>query len=114
VFCVNLIGEKDNCVMPRMKISVPHKLSVDEARSRIKTLLREFKNETAYKISKIQESWVDGAAHFSFRIMGFFVQGSLYIEPSRVLLEGKFPVAAFPFKSMVQRDITDSARKFLS
>ncbi|NVM22007.1 MAG: polyhydroxyalkanoic acid system family protein [Desulfobacterales bacterium] len=100
--------------MPRIKISVPHNLRVDEVRDRIKNLLGEFKNKTAYKVSRIQESWVDGTAHFSLRIMGFFVEGSLYVEPSRVRLEGKFPVAALPFKSMVQRDIIDSARKFLS
>ncbi len=100
--------------MPRMKISVPHSLGVNQATNRIKGLIGRLKSENGDKISDIQEAWDDNTAHFSFRIMGLFIQGDLFVEPSRILLEGKYPIAALPFKSMVERDIKDNAQTLLS
>ena len=99
--------------MPQMKMSVSHSLDVDDARDRVKNLMNRFKSQVDYTINGVRQSWVDNTAHFSLYIMGFFVEGNLYVEPTMVRLEAAFPFAALPFKSMVKRDIEKSARELL-
>ncbi|MBW2194947.1 MAG: polyhydroxyalkanoic acid system family protein [Deltaproteobacteria bacterium] len=100
--------------MPRMNISVPHQLSVKEATKRIKNLVMEFKTQIGDKVTDVNESWVNDAACFSFRILGFLVEGNLYVKASEIRLDGKFPIAALPFKGMVERDIKEKAQVLLS
>lgn len=99
--------------MPKLAISVPHDLGEDEARNRIKGFVKTFVREKGQPVSDISESWVDHTACFSFRIMGFFIEGSLHVEESCVRLEGSFPLAALPFKKGVERDIRDMAKKMI-
>jgi hypothetical protein len=96
-----------------MAISVPHNLGADEARNRIKCLSETLVRENQGKISEMQESWVDHAARFSFRILGFSVEGNLHVEESHVRLEGKFPLAGLPFKKGIEKDIKNTARKLM-
>ena len=100
--------------MPRMAISVPHNLGADEARNRIKRLAETLIRENKGKIKDIQESWVDHTARFSFHVLGFSVAGSLHVEESQVRLEGKFPLAALPFKKGIEKDIKTAASKLMS
>ena len=100
--------------MPRMNISVPHELSVNEATKRIKNLIMEFKAQHGDKVTDVKEAWVDVTACFSFRVLGFFVEGNLYVKASEIHLDGKFPIAAIPFKGMVERDIKEKAQVLLS
>ncbi len=100
--------------MPRMSISLPHELGVKEATKRIKSLLMEFKTQIGGKVTDVKESWVDDTSSFSFRILGFSVEGNLYVKASEIRLDGKFPIAALPFKGMVERDIKEKAQVLLS
>ena len=99
--------------MPRMDLSVSHELGAEEATKRLKRLSKTLVEENQGILSDIQESWVDHTAHFSFRVMGFSIQGSLYVEDSQVRLEGKFPIAALPFKKGIEKDIKSAAKKLM-
>ena len=96
-----------------MTISVPHNLGSEEATNRLKRLSKTLVEENHSILSDIHESWVDHTAHFSFRIMGFSIEGSLYVEDSQMRLEGKFPLAALPFKKGIEKDIRNAARKLM-
>ena len=100
--------------MPQIAFSVPHNLGMDDASHKMRNLLSEFQNNNDYNLSNVQESWVDSTAHFSFDIMGFSVRGSLFVEPSEVRLQIKFPLAALPFKHKVKREIIESIRELLA
>ena len=99
--------------MPRMQICVSHDLGADEATNRLKRLSTTLVEENQSILSDIHESWIDHTAHFSFRIMGFSIEGSLYVEDSQMRLEGKFPLAALPFKKGIEKDIRNAARKLM-
>ena len=97
-----------------MNISILHELGVEEALKRIKNLVTEFKAQNGDKVTDVKESWVNDTAYFSFRILGFFVEGNLYVKTSEIHLDGKFPIAALPFKKIVEKDIREKAQILLS
>jgi len=99
--------------MPKLNMTVAHKLSQDEALLRIKGLLGEVKTEFAGKISNLKEDWSGNRGTFSFSAMGFGVSGVLTVHESRVELAGNLPFAALPFKGKVEATIRERAEKLL-
>jgi len=100
--------------MPDIKLSVPHKLSPEEARQRITKLISETKSQFGNSVSDVKESWVDNRGTFSFRAMGFSVSGNLQVEPSTVEVEINLPFAALPFKSRAEKEISNRAKELLA
>ena len=100
--------------MPSLKLSIPHKLGVDEARKRISHLVTDTKKHAAGMISDVQESWEGQHATFSFKVMGFTVSGNLEVAADKVDIEIVFPFAALPFKGKVESEITTRARDLLA
>jgi hypothetical protein len=93
--------------MPEMKLAVPHHLQQDDAAARIKGLIKQVQEQYASKVSNLKESWEGHIGNFSFEVMGFPVSGILKIEPSEVLMTGKIPLAAMPFKGMIETTLRE-------
>lgn len=100
--------------MPKLNMTVSHKLSQDEALLRIKRLLGEVKVDLVDKISNLQEDWRGNKGTFSFSAMGFRVSGVLTVHKSKVELAGKLPFAAIPFRGKVEAIIRERAEKLLA
>ena len=100
--------------MPAIKLSVPHKLSPEEAKQRITKLISETKSQFGSTVSDVKESWTDNRGDFSFRAMGFAVAGNLQVEPSAVQIEINLPFAALPFKSRAEKEISTRAKELLA
>jgi hypothetical protein len=92
---------------------VPHRLGPDEAKSRIVKLLSETRNQFDGKVTDVVESWAGNVETFSFRAMGFAVDGTLEVQPSEVLIDMNLPWAAVPFKGRVESEILKHARELL-
>lgn len=99
--------------MPKIKLSVPHRLNQDEARSRVTRLIAESKEKFGDHVSDLQESWNGNLDNFSFRAMGFSVEGQLDVQPAEVRIEINFPWAALPFKGRVESEIVKHANELL-
>ncbi|MBN1251620.1 MAG: polyhydroxyalkanoic acid system family protein [Bacteroidales bacterium] len=99
--------------MPNLKISVEHNLNKDEAKERIMNLLANLKNEFKDKVSNVNEIWNEYNSEFSFRIMGLPVKGNLTVETETIVLDGKLPIAALPFKRNIESLIRNEAEKLL-
>lgn len=100
--------------MPAINLSIPHKLSPEEAKLRITKLITETKSQFGGSVSEVKESWADNKGTFSFRAMGFPVSGNLQVEPSTVQVEINLPFAALPFKGRVESEISTRAKQLLA
>ena len=100
--------------MPKFSMSVPHKLSQDEALRRIQGLLADLKAQHADRFSDLQETWTDHDGRFSVTAMGFKLAGSLSVKPASVELNGDLPFAAVPFKSRIEQVLRERAERLLA
>jgi hypothetical protein len=100
--------------MPKMTINVPHRLSEEEALTRIKTLLGDLKQRHGDHITEVKEVWQGNRADFSFKAMGFSTAGTLSVTPTEAELSGSLPFAALPFKGRIEGEIRKRAEELLS
>ncbi len=100
--------------MPKLEISVRHRLPRDEAIRRIKSLLVDLEEEHGDNIAKMQEAWSGNIGQFSFEAMGFAVSGTLEVTSSEVKLNGQLPFAASFFKGRIESAIRERAQRLLT
>ena len=100
--------------MPKIDLSVAHKLGQEEAKKRIASLMADSRTRFAGKVSNVAESWNGYVDAFSFEAMGFAVNGKLEVQPTQVLIEMNLPWAAYPFKARIQEEILTHARELLA
>lgn len=100
--------------MPKISLSVSHRLPQEEALNRIKKLLGEVKQQFADKISNMHESWNGNTGKFSFLAMGFAVSGILIVKSSEIELTGNLPFAATLFKGKIESTIRERAEILLA
>ena len=97
-----------------MKVTVPHKIGETDARERIVNLVNILKEEYKGQVTDVNESWHGNAGNFSFKLMGFSVDGNIMVEPHAVHVEGSLPLAAIPFKSRIESTIKSKMETLLS
>lgn len=97
-----------------MNINIPHKLSNDEALSRIKTLLTKLKTEQKDVVSNVREEWNGNKGNFAFTAKGFDVEGVITVNEGMVDIDAKLPFALSLFKGAISKFIKDKAQDLLS
>lgn len=100
--------------MPKIQLSVPHKLKQDEAKTRISKLIADGRSQFGDRVTDLQEAWTGNIESFSFRAMGFAIDGHLDVQPAEVLIDINLPWAALPFKGRVESEILKHARELLA
>ena len=100
--------------MPKIKVSVPHQLGQDEAKTRISKLIAESRDQFGGKVTNLAEAWNGYMDNFRFRAMGFDVDGQLDVQPNEVRIEVNLPWAALPFKGRVESEILKHAQELLA
>jgi len=100
--------------MPSIDMSIPHKLTQEEAKRRIQDLLPKMKTDFADQIKDLKEEWDGNSGKFSFSVMGFAVAGVLTVNESSVDLNGNLPFAATFFKGKIKSVIQSKAEEILA
>jgi hypothetical protein len=100
--------------MPKINLSVPHNLSQEEAKRRVSALIADSRTRFAGQVSNVAECWSGYADAFSFKAMGFCVNGKLDVQPAQVLLEIVLPLAAYPLKRRIETEIQAHAHQLLA
>jgi len=100
--------------MPKIHLTLPHSLSVEEAKHRVAHLIAETRVEFSDVISDVEESWNGDIETFRFRAMGFTVTGTIEAQPSAVVIQMHLPFAALPFKGRVEAELSKHARNSLA
>ena len=97
-----------------LKQTIHHKLSQQEALSRIKNLFTKLKQEQKDKISGIKEDWNNETLQFQFTVLRFTVSGSLAVHPSSIEMAADVPFAIFLFRSKIKEVIRTKAKELFS
>ena len=100
--------------MLKIKLSVPHQLGQEEAKSRVSKLIAESRGQFGDRVTDLEEAWTGNSSAFRFRVMGFAVDGQLEVQPAEVRIDLNLPWAALPFKSRVEGEILRHARELLA
>lgn len=107
-------GRPEIFIMPKLNLSVPHKLTQDEAKNRIVKLIADSRAKFGGQVSDLKETWDGYTEHFSFRVMGMSIEGRVDVQPSEVVIDGNLPWSAAPFKGMIEAEILKHARELLA
>jgi Putative polyhydroxyalkanoic acid system protein (PHA_gran_rgn) len=99
--------------MPDFTMTVRHRLSRDEATTRIKNLLQDVKKQYANNIDEIGEEWGPDSLCFRFKAMGHDISGVITIGWFQVKLEGEIPPAAVPLQRTIESIIREQAQGLL-
>jgi hypothetical protein len=99
--------------MPSINVVVDHSLEKSLAKERVKKIFDKLKEDFQDKISDVNETWNENHADFSFKIMGLLMKGRLLVSDLNVVLDGKIPFAALPFKKVIENTIRNEAEKLL-
>src|SRR5258706_14041603 len=100
--------------MPKLNLTIPHRLPQDEALKRIQGLLKNMRARFADKIGDLHEEWTDNVGRFSFSAMGMPVSGTLTVHPSAVGISGDLPFLAALYKDKNQSAIRGQAGTLLA
>jgi hypothetical protein len=100
--------------MPKISLSVPHQLSQETAKNRISGLIADSRERFAGQISQASESWNGYVDDISFQALGFSVTGKIDVQPNEVLIELNLPLAAYPLKGRIEKEILAHARELLT
>jgi hypothetical protein len=65
-------------------------------------------------ITQFKERWAENVGTYSFRAVGFLVEGRLEIQDHTLDVEVDFPFAALPWKSKAEDEIRTQAVALLT
>jgi hypothetical protein len=90
--------------MPEFTMTVRHRLSRDEATTRIKNLLQDMKAQYANDIDDVREEWGPYALRFSLKARGHDISGVITVGWFQVKLEGGDPPSGRAFAKKNRED----------
>lgn len=96
------------------EVSVPHRLSQEDALKRIMSLVEELKTRFGGQVTEIHEEWTDNSCKFSMKLKMFRLAGSIVVEPKVVVIRGTMPFGTGRYESKAKSLIQDQAQKLLS
>ena len=100
--------------MPDFAMTVRHRLSREEATTRIKKLLREVRDQYDSDIGDVKEDWDPYAVRFRCTVRGYAISGVITVGWFQVKLEGELPQAIAPLQKGLESIIREQARVLLS
>jgi hypothetical protein len=100
--------------MPKLMVSVSHRLSQDEALRRIRAVVAQAKIQHSDKINDLRQSWNGYVGAFDVSGMGQKASGTVGVNPSDVTVQIKLPFAASLFKSKIESGIRDTLSRILA
>jgi hypothetical protein len=77
-------------------------------------MLAEAQQQGGDRISDLQETWTEDGGTYSFKARGFKVSGSIEVRETEVEIDVDYPLAARPFKSMIESTLRDRAQALLA
>ena len=94
-------------------ITIPHKLTQDQARTRLQSGIIDLKGKYGDKVANMQEDWNGNNMAFRLSAMGQAITGRVDVQPDAVKLDVDLPwmlaMLAGKFKPQVEQE----ARKML-
>ena len=96
-----------------VNLSIPHRLSTDEARTRIQNTLTGLKSQHAAKLAQVDERWSGNHMDFRLAVMGQAVTGRVDVGDHAVDLAIDLPWILAMFADKVRGDVQREGTKLL-
>ena len=96
-----------------ISITVPHKLSQDEARMRLVNGIADLKGKYGDKVANMQETWNGNQMAFRLSTMGQAITGRVEVQPSAVKLDVDLPWMLAMLAGKFRPQVEQEARRML-
>ncbi|HEV2294938.1 MAG TPA: polyhydroxyalkanoic acid system family protein [Tepidisphaeraceae bacterium] len=96
-----------------INITIPHRLSRDEARTRIQNTLAGLKTQHAARLAQVDERWTGDHMDFRLAVMGQAVTGRVDVRESVVDLAIDLPWILAMFAEKVRGEVQREGTKLL-
>jgi hypothetical protein len=101
--------------MPKFKVSVDHETPRDQAVEKLKNFSDQIRQDSPVELTDVEESWDDaGNLTFAFKAMGLTISGTMVASESSVIVAGKLPFAAVPFRGQIEKQIESQIKTALT
>jgi putative polyhydroxyalkanoate system protein len=94
-------------------LNVPHKLTQDEARSRIQNAIADLRRRFGGKVSAVDVTWIGNHLDFRLTAMGQIIAGRVDVQPQDVRLEVDLPFMLAMLAGSYLKRVEDEGRKLL-
>lgn len=102
---------KTNKLKNIMIVTVKHNHSKEEATERAKKFLQKLKEENGSRVDNLQENWNGSIGNYSCTFNGMKFAAKIVVKDDEVVVDGKVPFFALPFKGVIENAIRDSMLK---
>ena len=96
-----------------ISISIPHRLSQDEARKRLETGIAEMRTKFAGQVANMEETWSGNTVAFNFAVMGQAVTGRAEVLPEAVKLDVDLPWMLAMLADKIRPKVEQEGRRLL-
>jgi putative polyhydroxyalkanoate system protein len=100
-------------VAKTLTLTVPHRLTQDEARSRIEKAIVNLRGSHASKLADVNERWSGNHLDFQLKALGQPITGRIDVLPSDVRLEVDLPWMLAMLSGRVRKQVEDEGRRLL-
>lgn len=100
--------------MPDLTASIPHQLSRDEAKRRIREHVSQLRRQQGGLITDLRESWNGDDMDFSLMAMGQSISGHLTIDDQRLHLTVALPWFLRFVAGTIQQRLVQEGRHLLA
>src|SRR4051812_22172843 len=97
-----------------ISITIPHKLTQAEARTRIEKGIADAQREHAGKFSKLEHTWKENHLDFDLGILGQTITGAVDVNPSDLVVHVNLPWLLASFADKMKPQIQAQADKLLT
>lgn len=97
--------------MPKINLSVPHKLTVDEARERVQRSVADMKRH--FGPDDMTQHWDNSDLQFGFSVKGLRITGTISVLPEKVSVVTKIPLVAAVFKGKIESQLRAAMERAL-
>jgi len=96
-----------------VNLSIPHRLTTDEARARIQNTLGGLKSQHAAKLAQVDETWSGNHMDFRLAVMGQAVTGRVDVREGAVDLAIDLPWILAMFADRVRGEVQREGTRLL-
>jgi len=97
-----------------ISLTIPHKLTQAEVRSRIQKGISDAQRDHAGKFSKLEHNWNENHLDFNVGILGQSVIGAVDVNPADVVVHIDLPWMLAAFADKIRPQIKAQADKMLA
>ena len=94
-------------------VTIPHKLTQEDARTRLQNGITELKGKYGNQVASMQENWSGNQMAFQLSAMGQSIKGRMDVQPSDVRLEVDLPWMLAMLADKIKPQIEQEGRKML-